>query len=176
MRYRERVYTKRIKYCQNLREHVRRKGVENLVYLDESGFDPTQSYRDFGWALRGKKIYGERSGKHWQRTSLLMAKRSKKCLSPCLFTGTCNTQLFNTWLEKMLLPELPPNQTIIMDNAAIHKSEKTKEIIEKHGHELLFLPPYSPDFNPIEKVFGVLKRKLKSEQNQSLEGVIMSKC
>ena len=73
------------------------------------------------------------------------------------------------------MKELPPKQTIVMDNAAIHKSEKTREIIEKHVHELLFLPPYSPDLNPIEKVFGVLKRALKADNNISLETLIMRK-
>lgn len=173
MRYRERMYTKRCRYLRELRGHIRRKGAENLVYLDESGFDPAQNYRDSGWAPRGQKIYGNRSGKHWQRTSLLMAKRGKKWLSPCLFNGTCNTDFFNAWLEKGLMKELPPNQTIIMDNAAIHKGEKTREIIEKHGHELLFLPPYSPDFNPIEKVFGMLKRALKfAEEGATLDDLI----
>ena len=78
MRYTERKYTKRINFYQELRQHISRKSSGNLVYLDESGFDPTQNYRDSGWALRGVKIYGERSGKRWQRTSLLMAKRGKK--------------------------------------------------------------------------------------------------
>ena len=113
----------------------------------------------------GKKIYGERSGKRWLRTSLLMAQTGKKWLAPMLFGGTYNTKIFNAWLEKFLLPELPPNQTIIMDNAAIHKSEKTREILEKEGHELLFLPLYSPDFNPIEQSFGVLKRRLQYAEN-----------
>mgnify|MGYP003641185514 FL=1 len=113
----------------------------------------------------GKKIYGERSGKRWLRTSLLMAQTGKKWLAPMLFGGTYNTKIFNAWLEKFLLPELPPNQTIIMDNAAIHKSEKTREILEKEGHELLFLPLYSPDFNPIEQSFGVLKCRLQYAEN-----------
>lgn len=109
----------------------------------------------------GQKIYGERSGKRWLRTSLLMAQTGKIWLAPMLFGGTCNTKIFNAWLEFFLLPELKPNQTIIMDNAAIHKSQKTRELIENAGHILLFLPPYSPDFNPIEQSFAILKKRLQ---------------
>ena len=168
MRYAERMYTKRCDFLRELRQHITRKGSENIVYLDESGFEG-KGYRDSGWAKIGQKIYGERSGKRWKRTSLLMAQNGKKWLAPCLFNGTCNTLFFNTWLEKCLMKELLSNQTIIMDNAAIHKSAKTREIIEKHGHELLFLPPYSPDLNPIEKSFGVLKHR----RNYAPEGVTL---
>ena len=78
------------------------------------------------------------------------------------FKGTCNTELFNTWLERVLLPELQQGQVIIMDNATFHKSSRTKELIEKAGCLLLFLPPYSPDFNPIEKYLANLKARIKS--------------
>jgi len=67
--------------------------------------------------------------------------------------------LFNAWLEQMLIPVLKPEQTIIMDNASFHKSEKTRVLVEQAGCRLLYLPPYSADFNPIEKTFGWLKRK-----------------
>ncbi len=160
MRYKERNCIHRIKFLRELRSHVARKGARNVVYLDESGFDG-KAYRDSGWALKGRKIYGERSGKRWLRTSLLMAQTGKKWLAPFLFSGTCNTNVFNVWLERFLLPELSINQTIIMDNAAIHKSKRTRELLEESGHELLFLPPYSPDFNPIEQTFGTMKKRLQ---------------
>ena len=80
-----------------------------------------------------------------------------KRFSPLLFSGTCTKALFNRCLEKSLIPVLRPGQTVILDNAAIHKSKETKQLIGKAGCELLFLPPYSPDFNPIEKTFGILK-------------------
>ena len=176
MRYAERMYTKRIDYLQKLRTHVAKKGAKNIVYLDESGFDG-KAYRDSGWAKIGQKIHGERSGKRWLRTSLLMAQVGKTWIAPMLFSGTCNTKIFNTWLEKMLLPELAPNQTIVMDNAAIHNSQKTIEILEKAGHEILFLPPYSPDFNPIEQSFGILKRRLNyAPKGTTLDELLSCKC
>lgn len=75
----------------------------------------------------------------------------------------------------MLLPELPEKQVIIMDNARIHKSEKTRKIIEDAGHILLFLPPYSPDYNPIEQTFGLIKRWLSSApKDTTLSDIIIS--
>ena len=76
------------------------------------------------------------------------------------FKGTCNTEVFNAWIEQVLLSELKPGQVVIMDNAAFHKSPK--ELIESIGYKLLFLPPYSPDLNPIEKYWANLKANIKS--------------
>lgn len=81
------------------------------------------------------------------------------------FYENCNTQVFNAWLQYVLLKKLPPNQTIVMDNVSFHKSKATKEIIEKAGHSLLYLPPYSPDLNPIEKFWANMKRYIKNERD-----------
>jgi len=102
-------------------------------------------------------VYGVRSGNSRPRTSLLLAKHGKKLLAPLLFAGTCNAGLFNAWVEQVLLPELPPKSLVIMDNATFHKQPITRELIEAHGHKLLYLAPYSPDHNPIEQTFATLK-------------------
>jgi len=85
----------------------------------------------------------------------------KKVVSPLCYTGTCDSVLFNFWLENFLLPALEPGHVIVMDNAAFHKSEQTKALIEHAGCSLIFLPPYSPDLNPIKKFWANLKGKLK---------------
>lgn len=77
------------------------------------------------------------------------------------FKGTCNTEVFNAWLSQVLIPELSPGQIIIMDNASFHKSAKTKELIEAAGCKLLYLPPYSPELNPIEKTWANIKGKIR---------------
>jgi transposase len=82
------------------------------------------------------------------------------------FQGTCNTDLFNTWLKKVLIPELKPGQVLILDNASFHKSEKSKKLIESAGYKFLFLPPYSPDLNPIEKCWANLKVKVRESLSQ----------
>jgi transposase len=102
------------------------------------------------------------SGKRFARESFIAAKCGAKILAPMCFKGTCNTELFNIWLEEFLVPELVPGQILIMDNATFHKSVKTKEIIEKAGCKLKFLPAYSPDLNPIEKFWAFLKNKIRA--------------
>ena len=158
MRYSERSHEKRIGYLRTLRQVVKDKGSESIVYLDESGFERT-THRTHGWGLRGKKVYGERSGKKRPRTSLLSARQGKRLLAPILLEGSTNAVLFNYWLQSHLLKELAQGSTIIMDNATFHKTALTRQIIEHAGHSLLFLPPYSPDFNPIEQNFAIMKRR-----------------
>jgi len=125
--------------------------------MDESGFAPT-TYRPYGWGKRGHKVYGERSGHRRPRTSLIAARRGKDFLAPMLFTGTANAKLVNEWVEQMLDKELRPNSTIVFDNAAFHKKKELETLAERLGHYVLFLPPYSPDFNPVENDFANLKK------------------
>lgn len=135
--------------------------VEDLVYVDESGVD-NYLYYPWGYGPRGQKVYGGVSGKRYARESFVAGKVAKKVIAPMCFNGTCNTEVFNTWVEQCLLPELKSGQVVILDNATFHKSLKTKELIESVGCKLLFLPPYSPDLNPIEKFWAHLKAKIKS--------------
>jgi transposase len=88
-----------------------------------------------------------------------------------LFTGTCNTKVFNQWLEHMLLPGLMTGSVIVLDNATFHKSKQTRQLVEQAGCQLLYLPPYSPDLNPIEKLWANLKR-LWRKVGGSLEKLI----
>ncbi len=158
MRYSERNHKKRIEYLRSLRQIIEDRGSEGIVYLDESGFERT-SERAHGWGIRGKKVYGECSGRKHPRTSLISAKQGKRLLAPILFEGNTDSTLFNYWLQHHLLTELTPSSTIIMDNATFHKTAMTRQLVEDAGHTLLFLPPYSPDFNPIEKDFANMKRR-----------------
>lgn len=83
-----------------------------------------------------------------------------------VFEGYTDKQVFNQWIEECLLPELPPDHTVIIDNASFHKSKKTRELIESANCQLLFLPPYSPDLNPIENWWAILKSKIRNTQNK----------
>jgi putative transposase len=141
---------------------------KRFVYVDESGFAPSAE-RQHGWAARGEKVYGLRSGNRRPRTSLIAALIEKKLAAPMLFDGTTNTAIFNQWLEEMLCPLLNKNDVVVMDNAAFHKSQRTAEIIAATGATLLFLPPYSPDIMPIEKTFGTLKRYRQYNNHLSLD-------
>ncbi len=101
------------------------------------------------------------SGKRYARESFIAGQIQNKIIAPFCYTGTCDSSLFNFWLANFLLPALGPGYTIVMDNAAFHKSELTKIQIEDAGCQLLFLPPYSPDFNPIEKFWANFKAKIR---------------
>jgi isftu1 transposase len=97
-----------------------------------------------------------------------------KFVAPFCYTGTCDTTLFNFWLANFLLPTVGAGYVLIMDNATFHKSEETKKLIKEAGCKLIFLPPYSPDFNPIEKSWANLKNRIKKiiKQFSSLSDAI----
>ena len=77
------------------------------------------------------------------------------------FQGTCNTALFNSWLKQVLIPQLPVGKVLILDNATFHKSKESQEIVKKAKYRLMYLPPYSPDLNPIEKCWANLKNRVR---------------
>ena len=108
------------------------------------------------------------SGNRYHRESFIAAQNGSKILAPFCYTGTCNTLLFNIWIEKILISELKPGQVVILDNASFHKSKKSVEMIESVGCRVLFLPPYSPDLNPIEKFWANFKRKVKENLKEWL--------
>ena len=158
LKYKERHPEKRIAYVRQLRQMIMARGSANLVYVDESGLEPSVG-RLHGWSLRGQKVHGEQAGNRRPRQSLIAARRGKDFLAPLLFFGTTNTAWVHRWMEQMLFKELRPNSTLIFDNAAFHNKNDLEAIAHQHGHHILFLPPYSPDLNPIEHDFANLKRQ-----------------
>ena len=136
-----------------------------LVFLDETGFD-VFLYREYARAPMGEKIYEKVSGKRFERQSVVAAKCGKEILAPFGYTGTCNADLFNFWLKTQLIPTLKKGQVVIMDNASIHKTETTREIIRDAGCHLVFLPAHSPDLNPIEKIWAHKKHFIKTNMKK----------
>lgn len=128
------------------------------MYFDESGF-AADTHRPHGWAMRGRKVFGRISGKHHGRTNLIMALREQDWLAPMLFKTNCTHLTVTAWIEKMLLPALRPNSLVVMDNAPFHNKSKISQLLTAAGHTMMPLPRYSPDFNPIEQVFAILKRQ-----------------
>lgn len=149
---------------QEYQEALKNIPKENLIYLDESGFDLTMK-KDRGWKTKGQRLYDNKKGqrKYSKRITVISAysNQTRKLIAPFYFEGNTNSQMFNLWLKEILLPELKPNQTIIMDNTAFHKNKITEEIIKSAKCNLLYLPPYSPDFNPIEQKWGHVKNQVK---------------
>ncbi|WP_341757645.1 IS630 family transposase [Candidatus Tisiphia endosymbiont of Ditula angustiorana] len=143
-------------------EKVSKYDKEQIVYLDESGIDRTIC-QDRGWGKIGELLLGQKSGKQYQRTNIIAGLVNNKPIAPFVFNGTCNTELFNNWVEKFLIKELKAGQVVVLDNASFHKSKKTKELIESVGCKVIFLPPYSPDLNPIEKFWANMKKWIKNK-------------
>jgi transposase len=129
--------------------------------VDESGIDAFV-HKQYGWGPRGEEVAGEVSGKRFARESFVAALCEDRIMAPFCYQGTCNTELFNLWVESFLLPELRSGQVVVLDNATFHKAERTRELIESVGCRVIFLPPYSPDLNPIETFWANLKRKIKT--------------
>jgi len=153
------MYTQRMAFLQTLRGDIKKYGSENIVYIDESGFEE-QGFNPYAWAPKGLKVYGEKTGNAKKnRTNLIMAQRHKQWLAPFLFTGSCHAGVVEQWLESQLFKELSVPSVIVADNAPFHRKSKLSRLTEKYGHKMLFLSPYSPDFNPIEQSFGLIKRK-----------------
>lgn len=148
------------------------RGWQDIVYIDESGFE-SSSCQPWGWAPKGKRVHGERSGHTRPRTSVIAGRRGKEWLAPMLFNGTANTQLVNQWFRQMLCKELRPNSTIIWDNARFHNKEDLNRIAAENGHHILFLPPYSPDLSPIENDFATLKKyRQNAHPNTPIQNII----
>ena len=163
-----------MEFLRDLRHAIKKYGKENIVYFDESGFEESV-VRRYGWSPKGKKIYGDIPGSKQQRTNLIMAQRRREWLAPLTFDFSCCSEVVDAWIEKMLLPLLIKPSVIVMDNASFHKKDSIRQLIKDGGHLLLPLPPYSPDFNPIEESFAILKkRRIAVLPTQTIEEVIVS--
>ena len=167
--YRERSDKKRKVYLRLHERYVRRG--KTFVYVDESGFFP-YSARRYGYAPIGQRVHGLIAGKKHPRTSLIAARIGQRFEEPFLFQGTCNADVFNAWIEHQLSPHLNDNHVVVMDNVSFHKGKETKDLIERTGAILLFLPPYSPDFNPIEQDFAALKTIREYNENETIDEII----
>lgn len=159
--YRERDEAQRQAFCQQLASYA----PEQLVYVDETGVDDTEDY-GYGWCERGERFHELKLGHRSQRVSMIAGWCAGEAIAPLTFEGYCNTVLVEAWVERVLVPELRQGQLVIIDNASFHKSARTRELIEAAGCELVFLPPYSPDLNKIEKFWARLKSFLRKSLRQ----------
>ncbi|WP_317174716.1 transposase [Chryseobacterium antibioticum] len=127
-----------------------------IIYLDESGF-AMDAPRPKGYSLKGARCYGAQDWHSRGRVNAIGAIHRFKMLNVYLFDGNINADVFYSWVTQQLLSSLPERAVIVMDNATFHKRSDSIEAIESKGHNILFLPPYSPDLNPIEKKWAQAK-------------------
>jgi transposase len=127
-----------------------------IVYVDESGF-AVDAPRNSGYSLKGERCYAKKDWHAKGRVNAIGAITDFKLFNVCLFNANINSDIFYAWLTQELLPNVPDNAVIVLDNATFHKRNDIKCAVEEKGHSLEFLPPYSPDLNPIERKWAQAK-------------------
>src|SRR3981189_49293 len=143
---------------------------DRLVFIDETGTS-TKMARLRGRAPRGERLVGKIPHGHWKTTTLGAAPRATSLTSPCVIDGPMNGSAFLAYVEQVLAPTLKPGDIVVLDNLSAHKVPGIREAIEAAGAKLLYLPPYSPDFNPIEQLFAKLKALLRKAAERSVESL-----
>src|SRR5258708_24873110 len=143
---------------------------DRLVFIDETGTS-TKMTRLHGRAPRGERLVGKIPHGHWKTTTFVAGLRSTALTAPCVIDGPMNGNAFLAYVEQVLVPTLKPGDVVVLDNLSAHKVPGIREAIEAAGADLLYLPPYSPDFNPIEQVFAQLKTLLRKATERSVEAL-----
>ena len=129
---------------------------ERLVFIDETWIK-TNMAPIRGWGAKGQRLKGFAPDGRWKTLTFLAALRSGALLAPCIVDGPINGALFRAYIEQFLVPSLTPGDVVVIDNLGSHRSRAVRDAIVAAGAKLAFLPPYSPDLNPIEQVFAKVK-------------------
>lgn len=130
-----------------------------VVYIDETGID-RHLYRLYARAPRGEKVYEKISGRHFERTSIVAGQVDREFIAPMIYKESMARDFFVEWFKTQLLPALKITHVIVMDNASFHPKNILDELCIQDKHFFLPLPPHSPDLNPIEQVWDILKKKV----------------
>ena len=139
-----------------------------LVFIDET-WAKTNMTRLCGWCQRGQRLLGKVPHGHWKTLTLVAALRHDGVVAPCVFDAPINGRSFLAYVRQILVPALRPGDIVVLDNLGSHKGSEIRQAIEAAGARLVFLPPYSPDLNPIEQVFSKLKTLLRKQDARTLE-------
>ncbi len=144
---------------------------QRLVFVDECGTNTSLSPL-YAWSRRGERAYGE-APRNWGSNVTLLASMTREGMGPSIAVeGATTKAVFEAYVEEALAPSLRPGQLVVMDNLSSHKGQRVRELIEGRGCELLYLPPYSPDLNPIERAFAKLKASLRRAQARTFGALI----
>jgi transposase len=127
--------------------------------------------RRYGRSPRGERLVASVPHGHWKTSTFLAALRCDGITAPCVIDGPINGETFRAYVEQLLLPTLVEGDLVVMDNLGSHKGDEVRKMIEAAGAKLLFLPPYSPDLNPIEQLFAKLKALLRKIAARSVSSL-----
>jgi transposase len=142
-------------------ERIYSTPLDKLIFLDESGVT-TSMTRLYARCLGGRRIHEATPGSHWKIMTILGAMSTRGMIATMTIEEATDTEIFLAYLDHVLCPQLRPGDVVVMDNLSSHKVNGVRQRIEAAGAELLYLPPYSPDLNPIEKAWSKLKLLLRS--------------
>lgn len=143
---------------------------ERLIFIDESGLS-TKMARSRGWAPKGERCRAAIPHGHWKTITFVGGLSLNGFVAPMLLDAPMDGECFLAWIEQMLAPALRAGDIVIMDNLPAHKVDGVKEAIEARGAQLLYLPPYSPDFNPIENAFAKFKAHVRKAAARTFEAL-----
>ena len=143
---------------------------QRLVFQDESGAT-TEMTRRYGRAPRGERVAEGTPAGHWRTLTLLGAMSTRGVVAAMTVESPTDGDVFLAYVEQVLCPRLQPGQVVVMDNLPAHKVEGVRRLIEATGAQLLYLPPYSPDFNPIEQAWSKIKQQLRSAKARTVESL-----
>jgi transposase len=143
---------------------------ERLVFIDET-WASTNMARRYGRCRRGERLRVGVPHGHWKTTTFVGALTLRGFIAPWVLDGPINRDAFETYVAKVLIPELRPGDIVVMDNLSSHKGPQVRRMIEAAGAEIRYLPPYSPDFNPIENAFAKLKALLRKAAERTINAL-----
>lgn len=143
---------------------------DRLVFVDES-WASTNMTRRHGRCRRGERLRMSVPHGHWKTTTFIAGLRNSGIVAPFVIDCPVNRDVFEAWVEHVLVPDLRVGDIVIMDNLSSHKGPRVRAMIEAAGAELRHLPPYSPDFNPIENAFAKLKALLRKEAARTIDAL-----
>jgi transposase len=141
-----------------------------LVFIDETWIKTSMAPLR-GWGQKGARLRAFSPHGHWRTLTFLGALRCDQLTAPCVFDGPINGECFRAYVEQQLVPVLRPGDIVIMDNLGSHKSAALRRMIRAAGARLWYLPPYSPDLNPIEQAFAKIKHRMRAAQKRTVEDV-----
>lgn len=144
--------------------------VNQLIFLDEFGASTTMQ-RTHGRAAPGERVVTQVPHGHWKMISTIAAMNVKGVMASASFDGATDTELFLTFIGEVLVPAIKPGQVLIMDNLPAHKSLRVDQLVEAARARVIRLPPYSPDFNPIEMAISKIKTVLRKLARRSVDGL-----
>lgn len=142
--------------------------VRRLVFIDET-WASTNMARRYGRCLRGKRLTAKVPAGHWKTTTFLAGLRHDGLTAPLVVDGAIDGATFLAYVKHQLVPTLKPQDLVVMDNLSCHKVAGVRQAIESAGATVAYLPPYSPDYNPIEQVFSKLKGLLRSAAARTVD-------